>query len=238
MKIMTKYTFILLTLILCNCKGGNDTKINLNGYYGMSKYFQSKNTNSDYIETFLLKIDNNKIKIYGTAQTWGNEYNYKFNETKDTIILENSFKIYRNSNSDNVIYFETRVDNKIEVNKYQKIPNIEKVVDEKGINSNNLSNLLSKIIIVGKYRYKDKIINFKENSKVENLENFNNFRIRPRLGTNTYYDDRIIETENGIWKYQKKNGNLILTKYSNNRDEYEMFILSDEKIELEKITCH
>ena len=94
------------------------------------------------------------------------------------------------------------------------------------------------MIIVGKYKYKDKIINFKENGKVENLESFNNYSIRPRIGTNTYYDDRIIKTEKGIWKYEKKNGNLILTKYLTKRDEYEMFILSNEKIVLEKITSH
>lgn len=238
MKNISAYSLIILTLILCNCKGENDTQLNLKGYYGMTKYFQSDNTNSEYAETFLLKIDKSKIKIYGTVQTWGNEYNYKFNETKDTIILENSFKIYRKSNSDNVIYFETRIDNKIEITEYQKIPNIEKVVDEKGINSNSLSDFLNKIIIVGKYKYKDKIIDFKENGKVENLENFSNYTIIPRLGTNTYYDDRIIETDKGIWKYQKKNDNLILTKYSTKRDENEMYILSDEKIELEKITSH
>lgn len=238
MKIMIKYSFILLTLIFFNCKERNDVQINLNGYYGMSKYFQSKNTTSDYIETFLLKIDNNKIKIYGTVKTWGSEYNYKFNKTKDTIIVENSFKIYRKLNSNNIIYFETPIGNKIEKIEYQKIPNIEKIVDEKGINSNSLSDFLNKMIIVGKYKYKDKIINFKENGKVENLENFNNYSIRPRIGTNTYYDDRIIKTEKGIWKYEKKNGNLILTKYLTKRDEYEMFILSNEKIVLEKITSH
>jgi hypothetical protein len=236
MKLIAKYFFILLTLILFNCKGENDTQINLNGYYGMSKYFQSKNTNADYIGTFLLKIENKKIIIFGTVNTWGSQYKYMINKSKDTILLENNFKIYRKSNNDNVIYFERCIDNKIEKTEYQKIPNIEKVIDEKGINSIRLSDFLNKTLIVGKYKFKDKIIIFKENGKVVNLENFNNFRIRPRLGTNTYYDDRIIETEKGIWKYQKKNGNLILTKYSNKRDEYEMFILSDEKIELEKIT--
>ena len=98
MKIMAKYFFILLSLFLFNCKGEIDTQINLNGYYGMSKYFQSKNTNSDYIETFLLKIENKKIIIFGTVQTWGNQYKYKLNKTNDTILLENKFKIYRKLN--------------------------------------------------------------------------------------------------------------------------------------------
>ena len=64
------------------------------------------------------------------------------------------------------------------------------------------------------------------------------FPNEPRLGTNTYFDNRIIETENGMWKYEKKNDNLILTKYSTKRDEYEMYILGEPKIELEKITSH
>lgn len=232
------YFFLLLTLVLCNCRGENNTQFDLNGYYGMTKYFQSENTNSEYIETFLLKINKNKIKIYGTVQTWGNDYNYNLNKTKDTILLENNFKIYRKANSNNIICFETHIDNKIAKTEYQKIPNIEKIVNDKGINSNLLSDFLNKLIIVGKYEYKGKIIAFKENGKVENLENFSNYKIRPRLGTNTYYDDRIIETEKGIWKYQKSNNNLILTKYLDKRDENEMYLLSDEKILLKRTTGH
>jgi hypothetical protein len=228
----------MLTLILFNCKVENVTQLDLNGYYGMSMYFQSENTNSDYVETFLLKIDKSKIKLYGTVKTWGREYNYKFNKTKDTIILENSFKIYRKSNSDSVIYFETHFDNKIEKTEFQKISNIEKIVDKKGININGLSDFLNKIIIVGKYKYKDKYIYFNENGTVENLKNFTKYSIKPRIGTHTNYDNKIIEIDKGIWKYQKENGNLILTKYSSKRDEYDMYVLSDEKIELEKITSH
>lgn len=236
MKIIAKYPFILLTLILFNCKQKEDTKLNLNGYYGMSNYFQSKNTSPDYIETFLLKIDTNKIKIYGTVTTWGTDIDYKFNKTKDTLLVENGFKIYRKLNSDDILYFETHFNNKIDTVEFKKIPNIETIMDAKGINSNKLSNFLSQMILVGKYSYKNKTIHFKENGKVENLENFSNYKIKPRIGTNTYYDDRIIETEKGIWKYEKSNGNLILTKYSTKRDKNEMFILSDEKIVLEKIT--
>ena len=230
---ISAYSLIILTLILFNCKGEDDTELNLNGYYGMTKYFQTENTNSDYVETFLIKIDNSKIKLYGTVITWRKNYNYKLNQTKDTILLKNNFKIYRKVNSDN-IYFETYIDNKIQKNEYQKIQHIEKIVNNEGVNREELSNFLSKLIIVGKYEYKEKIIDFKENGKVENLDNFSNYKIIPRLGTNTYYDDRIIETENGIWKYEKKNGNLILTKYSTKRDEYEMYILSNEKIVLKK----
>ncbi len=223
---------------MCNCTKKKDSEISLNGIYGMTKYFESKNTNSDYVETFLLQIKNNKIKIFGTVQTWGNDYNYKLNRTKDTILAENNIKIFRKGNDNNVIYVETRIDNKTEQIEYQKIPNIEKVIDEKGINSNQLSKTLNKIMIVGKYKFDGKIIDFKENGKVDNLKYFHNFIIKPRLGTNTYFDDRIIETENGMWKYEKKNDNLILTKYSSKRDEYEMYILGEPKIELEKITSH
>lgn len=221
-----------------NCSEKKDSEISLNGIYGMTQYFQSRNTNSEYVETFLLQIDKNKIKIFGTVQTWGNEYSYKLNKTKDTILLENNFKIFRKNKDNNVIYFETRIDNKTKRFEYQKNPYFENLIDENGINNIQLSNVLNKIMIVGKYRYNGKNIDFKENGKVEYLEHFNNYTIKPRLGTNTYYDNKIIETENGMWKYEKKNDNLILTKYSAKRDEYEMYILGVPKIELEKITNH
>ena len=223
---------------MCNCTEKKDSKISLNGIYGMTKYFQSSNTNSDYVETFLLQIEKNKIKIYGTVQTWGKEYSYKLNKTKDTILLENNFKIFRKNKDNNVIYLETKIDNKTERIEYQNNPNFENLIDKKGINNIQLSKTLNRIMIVGKYKFNGKIIDFKENGKVENLRYFNNYTIKPRLGTNTYYDNRIIETENGMWKYKKKNDNLILTKYSAKRNEYEMYILAEPKIELEKITSH
>lgn len=230
--------FIIISQFFCIYTEKKDSEISLNGIYGMTKYFQSSNTNSDYVETFLLQIDNNKIKIYGTVQTWGKEYSYKLNKTKDTILLENNFKIFRKNKDNNVIYLETRIDNKTERIEYQKNLNFENLIDKKGINDIQLSKTLNRIMIVGKYKFKGKIIDFKENGKVENLEYFNNYTIKPRLGTNTHYDNRIIETENGMWKYEKKNDNLILTKYSAKSDEYEMYILGEPKIELEKITSN
>jgi len=228
------FFLIIISQFLCNCTEKKDSEISLNGIYGMTKYFQSSNTNSDYVETFLLQIEKNKIKIYGTVQTWGKEYSYELNKTKDTILLENNFKIFRKNKDNNVIYLETRIDNKTERIEYQNNPNFENLIDKKGINNIQLSKTLNRIMIVGKYKFNGKIIDFKENGKVENLEYFNNYTIKPRLGTNTYYDNRIIETENGIWKYEKKNENLILTKYSAKRDDYEMYILGEPKIELEK----
>ncbi|MEC4050356.1 hypothetical protein OX284_013010 [Flavobacterium sp. SUN046] len=238
---MTKsklFFLIMISQILFNCTEKKDSKISLNGIYGMTKYFNSRNTKSEYLETFLLQIEKNKIKIFGTVQTWGKEYIYKLNKTKDTILLENNFKIFRKNKDNNVIYLETRIDNKTKRFEYQKNPYFKSLIDEKGINNIQLSKVLNKIMIVGKYKFNGKIIDFKENGKVENLDYFNKYTIKPRLGTNTYYDDKIIETENGMWKYEKKNDNLILTKYSSKRDEYEMYILGEPKIELEKITSH
>lgn len=238
MKKLTAYFLIIFTLIFFNCKSENVTLFDLNGYYGLSSYFQPENFKSHYATTFLLKIDNSKIKLYGTVNTWGREYSYTFNNTKDTILIENSFKIYRKSNCDSIIYFETYFDNKIEKNEFQRISNIENVIDEKGINITGLTDFLNKNFIVGKYKYENKYIYLNENGTVENLKNFSKYSIKPRIGTSTNYDDCIIETDKGIWKYQKENGNLILTKYSSKKDEYDMYILSEEKFELEKITSH
>ena len=176
-----------------------------------------------------------KLKIFGTVETWGKEYKYKLNKTKDTIELENNFKIYQKQNNNSIICLKTQVGNKTEIFEYQKLPNLEKIIDNKGINSIILSKYLNKSIITGKYKYKNTIIHFNENSVVENFEKFSSYNVIPRLGTNSYYDNHIIKTNNGIWKYQKQNGNLILTKYSNNRDEFESFILEEEKIELKKV---
>jgi len=232
----SSFLIFLFFIGLLNCKCISVNQLDLNGYYGMSSYFQPENFKSHYATTFLLKIDKSKIKLYGTVTTWGREYSYTFNNTKDTIILENSFKIYRKSNCDSIIYFETYIDNKIEKTEFQKFSNIENVIDEKGINIKGLTDFLNKNFIVGKYKYKNKYIYFNENGTVENLKNFSKYSIKPRIGTSTNYDDCIIETDRGIWKYRKENGNLILIKYSSKRDEYDMYILSEEKIELEKIT--
>jgi hypothetical protein len=226
---------LFLTMFLNNCKNKTNDELKLIGCYGLKKYFQSENTNTDYIETFLLKINKDKVKIYGTVFTWGKEFKYKLNETKDTIKLENNFKIYQKQNNNSIICLKTQIGNKIEIFEYQKFPDIEKIIDNKGINSIILSEFLNKLIITGKYKYKNTIIYFNENGGVENFEKFSSYNIIPRLGTNSYYDNHIIKTNNGIWKYQKQNGNLILTKYSNNRDEFESFILEEEKIELEKL---
>ena len=234
-KTLQLYIFIALTLFLYNCKNKINDEIKLNGCYGLTVYFQSENTNSDYIETFLLKINKDKVKIFGTVETWGKEYKYKLNKTKDTIELENNFKIYQKQNNNSIICLKTQVGNKTEIFEYQKLPNLEKIIDNKGINSIILSKYLNKSIITGKYKYKNTIIHFNENSVVENFEKFSSYNVIPRLGTNSYYDNHIIKTNNGIWKYQKQNGNLILTKYSNNRDEFESFILEEEKIELKKV---
>ncbi|RBA28508.1 hypothetical protein [Flavobacterium tibetense] len=234
-KTLQLYIFIALTLFLYNCENKINSEIKLNGCYGLTEYFQSENTNSDYIETFLLKINKDKVKIFGTVETWGKEYKYKLNKTKDTIELENNFKVYQKQNNSSIICLKTQMGNKTEIFEYQKLPNLEKIIDNKGINSIILSEYLNKSIITGKYKYKNTIIHFNENSGVENFEKFSSYNVIPRLGTNSYYDNHIIQTNNGIWKYQKQNGNLILTKYSNNRDEFESFILGEEKIELKKV---
>jgi hypothetical protein len=239
MKKLVKYFVVILVFLLCNYNKTSDKELTINGYYGLTKYFQSKNTNSDYIETFLLKIDKDQIIFFGTVQGWGRAVNYKLNKTNDTILLGQSTKIYTKKNDNNILYLETNVDNKIEKTEYIKMQNLDSIIDKDRINFEKFGLLLNNLIIAGKYKYKDKIIIFNKNGKVENLDEFKNYIIRPRGGTSTVYDNKIIETENGIWKYQKQNDNLLLTKYTNKIEENgDMYILGNEKIELKKITSH
>lgn len=236
MKNLVKYTFVILVFLLCNCKKTNDKELNINGYYGLTEYFQSKNTNSDYIEYFLLKIDDKKIIIFGTVGDYA--FKYKLNETKDTLLLVQGDKICIKTKN-HLQYIHINYDNEIEKTEYIKMQNLDSIMDKKGINYEKFGLLLNNIIIAGKYKYKGKIISFNKNGKVENLDEFKNYIIRPRGGTCTVYDNKIIETENGIWKYQKLNANLLLTKYTNEIEKNgDMYILGNEKIELEKITSH
>ena len=198
----------------------------------MTEYFQRDNINSDYSETLLIKVDSNFVTLYGTVQTWGIKYKYIINDTNDTIRLEKGMKIY--NNSDSSFFFEYPYNDKVEKVEFKAISGINKIVNSDGLNSDKLGQFLNELTLVGKYHYKDKLIEFKQNETVENFDKFPKYKIRPRLGTNWSYDNRIIETDNGIWKYEKSNGNLILTKYTDKRDEYESYIISDEKITLRK----
>lgn len=234
-----KYFVVILVFLLCNCKKTSDKELNINGYYGLTNYFQSKNTNSDYIEYFLLKIDDKNITIFGTAHRGaGYTFKYKLNKTKDTILLEQNDKIYIKTKN-HLLYFHTNLYNKIEKTEYLKMQNLDSIFDKDGINFEKFGLVLNNLIIAGKYKYKDKTIIFNKNGKVENFDEFKNYIIRPRGGTSTVYDNKIIETENGIWKYQKQDGNLLLTKYTNKIEKNgDMYILGNEKIELKKITSH
>lgn len=223
---------LFLSILLFSCSQGQKKEWEHYGYFGSAKYFDRNNVSPDYIEDFIIKIDTGFIKIYGTVQTWGREFKYGLSENKDTLLIEKQLKIYKKGESS--ICFEYSFNDSIYKEEFTTIPSLETVITSDGIDGKKLGLLLNKLQFAGTYTYQNKIVEFKQDGGTVNFDKFKRFNVRPRLGTLTYYKDRIIETENGIWEFEKSAGNLILTKYSENRDKNEMFLLTNEKAILQK----
>lgn len=225
------FTFFIYLLTL-SCKQTDKKNWNLYGYFGSTKYFNKDIINSEYIETFIIKIDTNFVTLYGTVQTWGKGLKYNFSSNNDTLLIEKQLKIYKKD--DSTILIKYSLDESLHIEKFSSIPNLKSVIDSVGVNSEKLGQLLGNLQLVGKYKYNDQVVEFREDGRVSNFDKFNTFKIRPRLGLFSFYDNKIIETENGIWKFSNNKETLMFQKYSTKRDENEMYILSKDEAILKR----
>lgn len=206
----------------------------INGTYGMVEYFSPIEGHIGYAEPFLLDIKNSIIIEYGTVKMWGTPA--KFKRSGDTLILNTDQQFYREKPNEDVFVFKTRFKDTIRSYRFKKYPGLDTIIDKKGMDGTKLASFLNLNLIAGKYDNNGKTVQFMPDGRVIALKEFSNYTVRPRIGTNTCFDDCIIETTNSeIWKYEFFKNELVLTKYTNKRDSWEHYILSGEQIILNKI---
>lgn len=206
----------------------------INGTYGLVEYFSPVEKHFCCAEPFLLHITDSTIMEYGTVKIWGAPA--KFKRKGDTLILNTDQLFYREKPNKDVFIFKTKYRDTIRSYRFKKYPHLDVIIDKKGIDAAKLASFLNANLIVGKYDNNGKTVQFMLNGKVSGLKEFSNYTIRPRIGTNTYFDNCIIETEGkNIWKYEFVKNELVLTKYTDKRDSWEHYILSNEQIRLRKL---
>jgi hypothetical protein len=229
---MKKYIFLISSFFfICSCSKREDS---FKGTYGMIDYFSPVGTHTGYAYPFLLNVNDSTVITYGTMPFWGTRH--KYDKIGDT--LKFSSKFYRDRQDNEIYICETIIDGKKKLYYFRKFDGLDTIIDKDKmeINSEKLASFLNKELFEGKYSYNKKVVEFFGDGSVKGLNEFYYFIARPRLGTLTFYDDCIIETDKkDIWRYQIRNDELILTKYTDKRDSDEHFILSDEQIRLKKI---
>jgi hypothetical protein len=223
--------------ILCSgfvgCKQTDDNRWKRYGYFGHAKYFDKNDIGSGYFEIFIIKIEAGSVTRYGTVQTWGSKYEYDYPRTKDTILVEGHMRIY--NSGDTAICYEYSANDSLYKEVFLPMPALAVSIGEHGIISKRLGQVLANLQFAGEYHYQNQLVEFGNDGTVLNFDKFKKYAVRPRLGTLTYRDNRIIETDNGIWKFSKEQGDLTLTKYTEERDDDDIFILSNEKVVLKKV---
>jgi hypothetical protein len=233
---MIKYYILILAVAITGCTVVTTESVeDLRGVYGLSSYFDTIPKNKKYEDYFLIDFREKEMVVFGVVQTWGTKLAYHFNEAKDTILGQRNYKVYRKSGLDNLVFVEAMEDGQKKIYEYKKMDDSLKLIDETGLNIKKLTDLLNASFIAGKYRYNDKTIELTKDGRVINLEGVNYYTVKPRLGTCWWYSDYIIEMRGAIWKYEWVGNKLILSRYSDKRDQMELYTLSDEKIELIKI---
>ena len=197
---MKKSILILLSIIVFGCNKISKDHYT-EGIYCLKGYIDKDNFESNYIESFLVKVTKDKIIRYGTVNTWGSVYNRNLTEEKKSKI------------NDSIISFSTIINGESKTEKFIKLKNADKIVDEKGINREEFVKFLNENLIAGNYKLENKIVKFSSNGKIENLDSLNTFSINPRFGTCWWYDYRTIEINNQLWKFDFTKKHFILTKY-------------------------
>ena len=204
MKLLKIKSLVLVIILFSinSCKKENKPKFQ-EGIYCLQGYIDKNNFESDYIETFLIKITKDDIIRYGTVNTWGFSSKRNF-ENEEISILNDSTII----DSTIIDFGDTGIKSK-----FIKLKDADKIIDEKGINRKEFVKYLNKNLIAGSYKLNDKVIQFRENGTIENLDSLKTFSIAPRFGTLWWYDYRTIEINNQMWKFDFTKEHLILTKY-------------------------
>ena len=230
---MKKILICILLLLLYSC---SEEKQSFAGTYGMVEYFSPVDNHTGYANVFVLDIKDSTATGYGTMPYWG--VSFKYAVKGDTLILSNGDRLFREKPDGDIFNFETQYKDKLKVYKFRKYPGLDKLIDKakNELNPDALTSYLNNSLIKGKYKLNGETVEFMDNREVKGLKEFSTYTILPRRGTIAWYDDCIMQTDNkDIWKYEFMNNELVLTKYTDKRDSWEHYILSDEQIRLRKI---
>ncbi|RZJ66649.1 MAG: hypothetical protein EOO50_08980 [Flavobacterium sp.] len=192
------------------------------GIYILKNYVEKENYKDDYAEKYLAKVSKNEITYYGTVKTWGTISKRNFEDEKNRIV------------NDSTIRLETFINIDTHEGEFIKINASEKIIGPKGIDVKALSDYLNRKLIAGTYKYGDVKVIFTPNGRIENFGKLKTFSVRPRVGTLWNYDSRTMLINGEAWKYGFTKSELVLTRYSNRRDENEAFVLSDSVIGLKR----
>lgn len=192
------------------------------GVYILKNYVAKENYKDDYAETYLAKISPDKITYYGTVKTWGTDVKRNLAEEKSRIV------------NDSTIRLETFINIDTHEGEFVKIQSGEKIIGQKGIDIEALSEFLNRKLIAGSYKFGETKVIFTADGRIENLGKLRTFSVRPRVGTMWNYDLRTMDINGEIWKYEFTKSELVLTRYSDRRDENEAFVLSDSVIALKR----
>jgi hypothetical protein len=230
-----KYTALFLVfslLLLCSCL--KDQKQTFEGTYGMVRYFSPVNNHVGYGDPFLINIKDTIVTMYGTVLMTGSPATYK--KVGDTLFLHAGAKFFKNEKAADDFILEINKNGKLIAESYKKYTCVDNTIQAGKIDTKELTKCLNLNLISGKYNYHGKEVEFMPDGKVIGLTAFKNYSIRLRVGTLTWYDNCIIESDNGeIWKYEFFNDELILSRYGDKRDEWEHYILTNEQIRLKRV---
>lgn len=229
MKLYKLFLSLWFLFIFISCEKSQET---LTGTYGLADYFSLGNDHVCYAEPFLLEIKDSTAIAYGTVLMNGSRKPFK--RKGDTLILNANTKFYKR-NSGNEYILETKRDGVVKTESFRIYNGLEKIISEGKIDFEKLTSYQNEHLISGTYTMAGNEVIFGADGMVKGLDEFRHYKLMPRRGTLTWYDNCVIETDKkDIWKYEFLNDELILTKYTEQRDEWEHYILSNIKLRLKR----
>lgn len=215
-----KKIFLILPILFMAISCGNKEKFD-EGIYCLDEYINKNQFESNYIETFLIRVSKDSITYFGTVNTWGSTFKRNLAQEKSEIV------------NDSTILQKVFIRKNVNQGKFIKLKNASEILDRNGINQDELSQYLNSKLIAGEYKHgKDKVI-FTKDGKIKNLGDLKTFSVNPRFGTCWWYDYRTMKINNEIWKFDFIKDKLILTKYLK-REVEEDAKLSNLRIVLER----
>jgi hypothetical protein len=210
------------------------TLIDFNSIYFNTRIIEPQINEDIYYSSRIIKLEPRYVTIYNTIHKYGRQYKYSFNTTYDTLYLSHNQKIY--FQGDSLLFLEKMLDNTIITESFRLIDDNDMDFDlEIDLNINEIRVFLNKYLLEGLYSFNGKIVEFLADNTVSGLSHFSSYNINVMLGTHLGYNQNTITTDQGIWEYRFFNNQLILTKYSTQVDESDKYILSNERIILDKI---
>ena len=176
--------------------------------------------------SILLEIENNNERDYDIIIKLKKYYTIIENDDDPNLYVLNDHLI-------NDLVNKKLLPTKLEMIKEIRRSTLEKEISKDAYGKRAVPKIPSFLKTVSSYVRK--VIQFRENGTIENLDSLKTFSIAPRFGTLWWYDYRTIEINNQMWKFDFTKGHLILTKYlPRDKAKETQAVLSDFKIILDR----